>query len=277
MRRFLSLMNWYYCQMHNVLDAILETKRSEIIAAKAAISLGALNDQISQLSDKRDFVEAIQIKHNAKLSSVIAEIKKASPSKGVIRKDFHPQEIARSYEAGGATCLSVLTDVKYFQGSPDYIKEVKKVCQLPVLRKDFIIDPYQIYQSKALGADCILLIVAALDLFQLKDFELIAHSLGMSVLVESHDQKELEKALHLSTPLIGINNRNLKTFEVTLQTTLDIIKDIPPDKITITESGIFTHEDIRLMNGHGIFTFLVGEAFMRDENPGQSLKALLQT
>lgn len=262
--------------MNNVLDKILETKKIEISASKVILSKSALDEQIAQISDERDFVNAVQIKQKLNHCSVIAEIKKASPSKGIIRGNFNPKEIAKSYEVGGATCLSVLTDVEYFQGSPHYIKDVKKVCQLPVLRKDFIIDSYQIYESKALGADCILLIVAALDLYKLKDFESIAHSLGMSVLVESHDEEELEQALQLSTPLVGINNRNLKTFEVTLQTTIDLVQQIPEDKIPITESGIFNHEDLRLMNENGIFTFLVGEAFMRDENPGQSLKALLQ-
>ena len=262
--------------MNNILDKILKTKKIEISASKVTLSKSALDDQIAQISDERDFVKAIQIKKEVNLSSVIAEIKKASPSKGIIRADFDPKEIAKSYEEGGATCLSVLTDVEYFQGSPDFIRDVKKVCKLPVLRKDFIIDPYQIYESKALGADCILLIVAALDLSQLKEFESIAHSLGMSVLVESHDEKELELALRLSTPLVGINNRNLKTFDVTLQTTIDLVTQIPAGKIPITESGIFDRKDVRLMNEHGIFTFLVGEAFMRDENPGQSLKALLK-
>ncbi len=262
--------------MHNVLEKILATKKIEVAAARSIFTEKDLIEKISELSDARDFVAAIESKHAMGHSSVIAEIKKASPSKGIIRANFNPQAIAESYAEGGATCLSVLTDVDYFQGHPDYITVVKKACLLPVLRKDFIIDPYQIFESKALGADCILLIVAALDLNQLKDFEAIAKDLGMAVLVESHDQKELEQALHLSTPLIGINNRNLKTFEVNLQTTLNLIENIPKDKITITESGIFNHEDIRLMNDHGIFTFLVGEAFMRDENPGQSLKALLK-
>ena len=234
--------------MNNVLNKILETKKIEISASKVILPKSALDDQIAQISDERDFVKAIQIKQEVNLPSVIAEIKKASPSKGIIRADFDPKEIAKSYEEGGATCLSVLTDVEYFQGSPHFIQDVKKVCTLPVLRKDFIIDPYQIYESKALGADCILLIVAALDLSQLKEFESIAHSLGMSVLVESHDERELELALQLSTPLIGINNRNLKTFEVTLQTTIDLVAQIPADKILITESGIFDHRDIRLMN-----------------------------
>ena len=262
--------------MINVLDKILETKKIEIASSKVTLSKSALDDQIAQISDERDFVKAIQIKQGINLSSVIAEIKKASPSKGIIRENFNPKEIAKSYEEGGASCLSVLTDVEYFQGSPHYIQDVKKVCRLPILRKDFIIDPYQIYESKALGADCILLIVAALDLSQLKEFESIAHSLGMSVLVESHDEKELEQALQLSTPLVGINNRNLKSFEVTLQTTINLVAHVPANKIAITESGIFNHRDIHLMNEHGIFTFLVGEAFMRDENPGQSLKALLK-
>ena len=204
---------------------------------------------------------------------MIAEIKKASPSKGIIRQNFDPVLIAQSYEKGGAACLSVLTDRDYFQGHPDFIKQVKSSTKLPVLRKDFIIDPYQIYESRALGADCILLIVAALDLEKMKELEIIANDLGMAVLVESHNQLELDAALELNTPLIGINNRDLKTFEVSLKTSIDLVKSIK-DRIPITESGIFNHEDIKLMNENHINTFLVGEAFMRQDEPGEALKEL---
>ena len=204
---------------------------------------------------------------------MIAEIKKASPSKGIIRQNFDPVLIAQSYEKGGAACLSVLTDRDYFQGHPDFIKQVKSSTTLPVLRKDFIIDPYQIFESRALGADCILLIVAALDLEKMKELESIANDLGMAVLVESHNQLELDAALELNTPLIGINNRDLKTFEVSLKTSIDLVKTIK-DRIPITESGIFNHEDIKLMNDNHINTFLVGEAFMRQDEPGEALKEL---
>ena len=204
---------------------------------------------------------------------MIAEIKKASPSKGIIRKNFDPVLIAQSYEKGGAACLSVLTDRDYFQGHPDFIKQVKLSTKLPVLRKDFIIDPYQVYESRALGADCILLIVAALDLEKMKELEIIANDLGMAVLVESHNQLELDAALELNTPLIGINNRDLKTFEVSLKTSIDLVKSIK-DRIPITESGIFNHEDIKLMNENHINTFLVGEAFMRQADPGEALNEL---
>jgi len=204
---------------------------------------------------------------------VIAEIKKASPSKGIIRENFDPVLIAQSYEKGGAACLSVLTDRDYFQGHPDFIKQVKLSTKLPILRKDFIIDPYQIYESRALGADCILLIVAALGLEEMKELEIIANDLGMAVLVESHNQLELDAALELNTPLIGINNRDLKTFEVSLKTSIDLVKSIK-DRIPITESGIFNHEDIKLMNENHINTFLVGEAFMRQADPGEALNEL---
>ena len=204
---------------------------------------------------------------------MIAEIKKASPSKGIIRQNFDPILIAKSYEKGGAACLSVLTDRDYFQGHPDFIKQVKSSTKLPVLRKDFIVDPYQIYESRALGADCILLIVAALGLEEMKELEIIANDLGMAVLVESHNQLELDAALELNTPLIGINNRDLKTFEVSLKTSIDLVKSIK-DRIPITESGIFNHEDIKLMNENHINTFLVGEAFMRQADPGEALNEL---
>jgi len=203
---------------------------------------------------------------------VIAEIKKASPSKGVIREDFNPAEIAKSYEQAGAACLSVLTDEQYFQGSAAYLKQARDACSLPVLRKDFMIDPYQVVEARAMGADCILLIAAALELKQMQLLEDISHELGMAVLVEVHNQKELDLALELGTPLVGINNRNLRTFDVTLQTTLDLLKKLPDDRFVITESGIFTPEDVALMRNNNVNGFLVGEAFMRQPDPGAEFK-----
>ena len=210
-------------------------------------------------------------------SSVIAEIKKASPSKGVIREKFNPVDIARSYEEYGAACLSILTDVQYFQGDLKYLNLVKQEVGLPILRKDFIVDPYQIYESKINGADCILLIAAILSDQQLVEYEKIAHDLGMAVLVEAHDAKELDSSLQLQTELIGINNRNLKTFDVTLDTTLDLKNKIGKDKIVVTESGIFTKSDVELMNKNDVHTFLIGESFMRHENPGEALNKLFET
>ena len=261
--------------MSDILEKILQTKTDEVKKAKLIKSIKDLESEINLVNDERDFLNAIISKYEKKLSAVIAEIKKASPSKGVIRSDFNPSLIAKSYEDGGAACLSVLTDVDYFQGELGYLKEVKAACQLPVLRKDFIIDAYQIYESKSAGADCILLIAAALELGQMKEFEEIASTLNMNVLVESHNLEELKNALQLKTQLIGINNRNLKTFDVSMDTTFDLKKEIPQDRIVITESGIFTHDDLKLMNEHGIFTFLIGEAFMRDEDPGNSLNNFL--
>jgi len=261
--------------MSDILEKILQTKSDEVKKAKSIKSIKDLESEINFVNDERDFLNAIISKHEKKLSAVIAEIKKASPSKGVIRSDFNPSLIAKSYEDGGAACLSVLTDEDYFQGELGYLKEVKAACQLPVLRKDFIIDAYQIYESKSAGADCILLIAAALELDQMKEFEEIASTLNMNVLVESHNLEELKNALQLKTQLIGINNRNLKTFDVSLDTTFDLKKEIPQDRIVITESGIFTHDDLKLMNDHGIFTFLIGEAFMRDKDPGNSLNNFL--
>ncbi|MEO1957556.1 MAG: indole-3-glycerol phosphate synthase TrpC, partial [Methylophilaceae bacterium] len=203
---------------------------------------------------------------------VIAEIKKASPSKGVIREDFNPAEIAKSYEQAGAACLSVLTDEKYFQGSAAYLKQARDACKLPVLRKDFMVDPYQVVEARAMGADCILLIAAALELKQMQLLEDVSHELGMAVLVEVHNQEELDLALELATPLVGINNRNLRTFDVTLQTTIDLLKKLPDDRFVITESGIFTPEDVALMREHNVNGFLVGEAFMRQPDPGAEFK-----
>ena len=262
--------------MNNILDKILATKKNEIKNAKQLFSLSDLTEKIESNNDERDFVAALQDKHKTGSQAVIAEIKKASPSKGIIREAFDPISIALSYEKGGAACLSVLTDKEYFQGDINYIQQIKQTCQLPILRKDFIIDPYQIYESKAFGADCILLIAAALDLSEMKEFEAIAESLNMAVLVESHNLAELEEAIELNTLLIGINNRNLKTFDVSLQTSIDLKEKIPSGRIAITESGIFTREDIDFMNEYGISTFLIGEAFMRDADPGQSLENLIK-
>ena len=244
-----------------------------MLKQKKVFPIDQLKKKILELDKPRDFIQALREKHLNAEAGVIAEIKKASPSKGIIRENFDPVLIAQSYEKGGAACLSVLTDRDYFQGHPDFIEQVKSSSKLPVLRKDFIIDPYQIYESRALGADCILLIVAALDLEEMKELERIANDLGMAVLVESHNQLELDAALELNTPLIGINNRDLKTFEVSLKTSIDLVKSIK-DRIPITESGIFNHEDIKLMNENHINTFLVGEAFMRKDDPGEALKEL---
>jgi indole-3-glycerol phosphate synthase len=257
--------------MSDILKKILAVKAHEVAAALSAKSLPVMRAEAAQAAPARDFVAAIRNKIGAGKAAVIAEIKKASPSKGVIREDFKPAEIAQSYAQHGAACLSVLTDEQFFQGSADYLKQARDACELPVLRKDFMVDEYQIYQARAMGADAILLIASALTLGQMKAFEALAHQLGMAVLVEVHDAAELEIALHLKTPLIGINNRNLRTFEVTLQTTLDLLARIPQDRIVVTESGIFSAEDVRLMRDHAVNTFLVGEAFMRAPEPGVEL------
>jgi indole-3-glycerol phosphate synthase len=254
--------------MSDILNKILATKKTEVAASKAAVSLEQLQKQAEAQGDPRDFVGSIHKKIMANKPAVIAEIKKASPSKGIIRADFNPAEIAKSYEKAGAACLSVLTDVEYFQGSAEYLKQA---CKLPVLRKDFMIDEYQVFEARAMGADCILLIVAALELKQMQALELLANELGMAVLVEVHDADEMELALQLDTPLIGINNRNLRTFEVTLQTTLDLLKVLPDDRFVVTESGIFTPEDVKLMTDNDVHGFLVGEAFMRQPDPGVEL------
>ena len=260
--------------MANILDTIIATKFEEIQESQKIKSLDQLKDEVNSASQPRGFIKAIETQLSKNKAAVIAEIKKASPSKGVIRENFNPKEIAISYEKGGATCLSVLTDQKYFQGHANFLKEARAACSLPVLRKDFMVDPYQIYEARAMGADCILLIVAALPLDLMKALEEMTHSLGMNVLVEVHNQEELDLALQLKTPLLGINNRNLKTFEVSLQTTFDLIKNIVADKIIVTESGIFTPMDIKIMQDHHVNTFLIGEAFMRESDPGESLKTL---
>ena len=257
--------------MSDILNKILATKQTEVAAAKAAIPLASIQQQAQTALPARDFIGAILAKIAAGKSAVIAEIKKASPSKGVIREDFRPAEIAASYAQGGAACLSVLTDAPYFQGSAEYLKQARAACQLPVLRKDFMIDAYQVYEARAMGADCILLIVAALSLEKMQELEAVAQQLGMAVLVEVHDGDELALALQLNTRLVGINNRNLRTFNVTLETTLDLLQRIPKGRIVVTESGIFTPQDVALMRGHDVHTFLVGEAFMRQPEPGVEL------
>lgn len=257
--------------MSDILNKILKTKHVEVNAAKAEKPLVLMRSEAEDALASRDFVGAIRAKIAAGKPAVIAEIKKASPSKGVIREDFRPAEIARSYEQGGAACLSVLTDGQYFHGSPEYLQQARAACNLPVLRKDFMIEAYQIYEARAMGADCILLIVAALDLPRMRELESIAHDLGMAVLVEVHNGAELDMALHLQTPLVGINNRNLRTFDVTLDTTLGLLARIPEDRIVVTESGIFTSDDVALMRHNHVNTFLVGEAFMRAPDPGVEL------
>jgi indole-3-glycerol phosphate synthase len=257
--------------MSDILKKILNTKHAEVAEAMAHKPLILMRGEAQQAGIPRDFVGSIRSRIAAGKPAVIAEIKKASPSKGVIREDFRPAEIAATYAAHGAACLSVLTDELYFQGSPDYLKQARAACDIPVLRKDFMIDPYQVYEARAMGADCILLIAAALSLPRMRELETIAHDLGMAVLVEVHDGDELDLALQLATPLVGINNRNLRTFDVTLDTTLGLLARIPENRIVVTESGIFTPENVALMRSHQVNTFLVGEAFMRQADPGLEL------
>ena len=257
--------------MSDILKKILAVKVREVAEAQAIEPLAAMRAAAEQAAPVRDFTGAIRGKISAGQAAVIAEIKKASPSKGVLRADFRPAEIAASYARHGAACLSVLTDAQFFQGSAEYLQQARAACTLPVLRKDFIVDEYQVCQARAMGADAILLIAAALDVAQMQSFEALAHSLGMAVLVEVHDGAELDAALQLTTPLIGVNNRNLRSFEVSLQTTLDLLPRIPEDRIVVTESGILKPEDVKLMRGHQVHAFLVGEAFMRAEDPGVEL------
>jgi len=258
----------------DILNKILAVKQHEVAAAIAARPLAAIRSAAQAQPAPRDFGGAISGKIAAALPAVIAEIKKASPSKGVLRPDFRPAEIAADYSAHGAACLSVLTDREFFAGAPEFLQAARAACALPVLRKDFIVDPYQIYEARAIGADAVLLIVAALDLPMLRDLEAIATGLGMAVLVEVHDGAELDLALQLETSFIGINNRNLRTFEVSLQTTLALLPHIPPGRIVVTESGILVAADVELMRRHGVNAFLVGEAFMRAASPGKALAGL---
>ncbi len=258
--------------MSDILERIIAVKRREIATAQAAIPRAVLERGIVGMAPARDFIGALRSRIAAGRPAVIAEIKQASPSRGVLRADFDPAAIARSYAAHGAACLSVLTDVEFFQGSADYLKAARAACELPVLRKDFMIDPYQVTEARAMGADCILLIVAALDDGQLSELEQAAIDAGLAVLVEVHDAAEFERARALRSPLLGINNRNLRTFDTTLDTTLALLDRIPPGKVVITESGIFTPEDVKRMRDRGVNAFLVGEAFMRAPDPGAELK-----
>jgi indole-3-glycerol phosphate synthase len=258
----------------DILKTILAKKAEEVAKRKSGMSIANLEEIAAGVERPRGFYNAMQYKVSARKPAIIAEIKKASPSQGVIREDFQPIIIAQDYAMNGATCLSVLTDKEFFQGSGAYLQMVRERCPLPVLRKDFMIDPYQIHEARALGADCILLIVAALQDELMLELSDTATKLGMDVLVEVHDAEELQRALKLDTKLIGINNRNLRTFETSLQTTLDLKKQIPADRIIITESGIHTHDDVQLMLDNEIYAFLVGEVFMRAASPGQKMREL---
>ena len=254
----------------SILERILTAKRSEIAAARARIPEEEMRAQARAAAPARDFVGALRSKRPA----VIAEIKRASPSKGLLRENFDPAAIARSYEKAGAACMSVLTDTQFFQGSSTHLQQARAACALPALRKDFLIDPYQAYESRALGADCVLLIAACLEDRQMRELEALALDLGMAVLVEVHESGELERALELKTPLVGINNRNLRTFETRLDTTLNLLPRVPKDRIVITESGILSLADVARMRAAGVHTFLVGEAFMRASDPGFALRSL---
>ncbi len=258
----------------DILQKILHRKAEEIAARAEQVNLRELRKQAEGAPTPRGFVAAMRTSIAAGRAAVIAEIKKASPSKGVLRPDFRPAEIAASYAAGGAACLSVLTDVDFFQGADEYLQQARAACPLPVLRKDFVIDPYQVYEARALGADCILLIVAALDDARLQELAGLAEDLNMDVLVEVHDGEELARALALHTPMIGINNRNLRTFETSLNTTLDLLGAIPADRLVVTESGIHTAADVTLMRDNDVHAFLVGEAFMKAPEPGVKLREL---
>jgi indole-3-glycerol phosphate synthase len=265
--------------MSDILEKIVATKKVEITEISKKISLAnqrelAQENNLSAVLKPRGFIRSINQKIASGKAGVITEIKKASPSKGILRENFNPAEIACSYEKHGSACLSVLTDVDYFQGSNAFLQEARVACSIPVLRKDFTIDPYQVYEARAIGADAILLIVACLELNQMKELEACAHELGMDVLVEVHNGAELEQALELNTPLLGINNRNLKTFEVTLQTTLSLLSMVPGNKTLVTESGILNRADVQLMRDHQVNAFLVGEAFMRAQDPGAALSEL---
>ena len=264
--------------MSDILQKIVDVKREEIAAAQKKKPLALVREDAESRLLTRDFEGALRAKIAAGQAAVIAEIKKASPSKGVIRDDFIPADIAQSYAEGdgavSAACLSVLPDRQFFQGQPDYLKQARASCDLPVLRKDFMVDPYQVYEARAMGADCILLIAACLDDAQMADLEAIAMGMNMAVLVEVHDRDELQRALKLKTPLVGINNRNLRTFDVTLQTTLDMLPDVPADRLLVTESGILARQDVTQMRAAGVHAFLVGEAFMRAPEPGLALAEL---
>ena len=260
--------------MSDILKRIVAVKHEEIHAARASRGLASLRREAEATGDLRDFVGAMRARIGQGRSAVIAEIKKASPSKGVLREHFVPADIASSYESGGAACLSVLTDEQFFQGCAAYLQQARTACTLPVLRKDFMVDAYQVFEARAMGADCILLIAACLDDAEMADLEAQAHSLGMAVLVEVHDGRELDRALRLNTPLVGINNRNLRTFEVSLDTTLGLLSQVPVDRVLVTESGVLGRGDVDRLRAAGVGAFLVGEAFMRSSDPGQALAEL---
>ena len=260
--------------MADILQRIVETKRGEIRAARAAVPLAQMQRRARKAPPVRDFVGALRGKIAAGRPAVIAEAKRASPSKGLLRENFDPVAIARSYERGGAACLSVLTDREYFQGAPEHLAAARGACALPVLRKDFVVDPYQVFESRAMGADCILLIAAVLDLAAMRELENTAFALGMAVLVEVHDEAELEQALQLGTPLVGINNRDLRSFETRLEATLELMPRVPAPRIVVTESGVTEKQSVVRLWDAGVRAFLVGEAFMRAENPGEELKRL---
>lgn len=260
----------------DVLQKIISRKVEEIEERRARLPLEELIQTVKSVSAPRDFIEALLERIELDQPAVIAEIKKASPSKGVMRENFNPAEIAKSYAKSSAACLSVVTDVDFFQGSDEYLQQARSACTLPVMRKEFIIDPYQVYESRAIGADCILLIVAALGDGQLNELCGLAHNLDMDVLIEIHDEAELERALRVPNKMIGINNRNLHTFETSLNTTLSMLDKIPPDSLLISESGIQTPEDVKMMREHGVKAFLIGEAFMTADDPGAKLKELFK-
>jgi indole-3-glycerol phosphate synthase len=261
--------------MSDILRQIVEVKHQEVAAARVRNPLVELRRSAEALGGQRDFIASLRQHIAAGRPGVIAEIKKASPSKGVLRPDFQPAAIAHTYAHHGAACLSVLTDERFFQGSTAYLQQARAACNLPVLRKDFMVDAYQVFDARAMGADCILLIAACLDDAQMADLEAQAHALGMAVLVEVHDGPELDRALRLKTPLVGINNRNLRTFEVSLQTTLDLLPHVPPDRLLVTESGILSRDHVQHMRQAQVHAFLVGEAFMRAADPGLALAEIM--
>ncbi|HEY2338216.1 MAG TPA: indole-3-glycerol phosphate synthase TrpC [Burkholderiales bacterium] len=260
--------------MSDVLERIVGVKRREVEAAKRRIAPAEMERRARAAAAPRDFAGAMRRELAQKRPAVIAEIKKASPSKGLLRAHFDPSVIAKSYENGGAACMSVLTDKEFFQGAPEYLEQARAACALPALRKDFILEPYQVHESRAMGADCILLIAASLAVAAMRELEAVAGTLGMAVLVEAHDRAELDAALELKTPLIGINNRNLRTFETRLETTLELLPRVPRDRLLITESGILAPPDVARMRARGVHAFLVGEAFMRAADPGTALREL---
>jgi indole-3-glycerol phosphate synthase len=257
-----------------ILERIVQVKRTEVAASREKVTLGEMKERARSASPPRDFVSALRNKIAAGLPAVIAESKRASPSKGLLRPKYEPGDIARSYAMSGAACMSVLTDKEFFQGSAEHLIAARAACTLPILRKDFVVEPYQVYEARAMGADCILLIAACLSVKEMTELEAAAKDLGMAALVEVHDAKELESASELATPLIGVNNRNLRTFETRLETTLDLLAHIPRGRIVITESGIATKTDVARFRGRGVNAFLVGEAFMRAPEPGKALKEM---